>query len=110
MMPLLLTAASTMTCLHGGTVVATPGATRAIAGAPVLRGSDTFVIAGCTFSTPATGPHPCVSVNWVQAATRVKHQGDLVLDEASVGLCLAGDQTPQGTVVIAGTQASVSGL
>ena len=37
-MPALLTSASTMMCLHGGTVVATPGATRAIAGAPVLRG------------------------------------------------------------------------
>jgi hypothetical protein len=109
-MPLLLTAASTMMCLHGGTVVATPGATRAIAGAPVLRGSDTFVIVGCAFSTLATGPHPCVSVNWVQTATRVKHQGDLALNQASIGLCLAGDQTPQGTVVIAATQASVSGL
>jgi hypothetical protein len=108
-MPLLLTAASTMMCLHGGTVIATPGATRAVAGAPVLRGSDTFVIVGCTFSTPA-GPHPCVSVNWLQTATRVKHEGDLVLNEASVGLCIAGDQTPQGTVVIAATQTSVSGL
>ncbi|HEY4042924.1 MAG TPA: hypothetical protein VGM32_13915 [Rhodopila sp.] len=109
-MPLLLTSASTMMCLHGGTVVATPGATRAIAGAPVLRGSDTFTIVGCIFSTVATGPHPCVSVNWVQTATRVRHQGDLALNQASVGLCLAGDQTPQGTVLIAATQASVSGL
>jgi hypothetical protein len=108
-MPFLLTAASTMMCPHGGTVMAAPGATRALAGAPVLRGSDTFVIAGCTFSTPI-GPHPCVSVNWVQTATRVKREGDLVLNEASVGLCVAGDQTPQGTVVIAATQTSVSGL
>jgi hypothetical protein len=109
-MPPLLTAASTLMCPHGGTVVATPGATRASACAPVLRGSDTFGIVGCTFSTPATGPHPCVSVNWVQTGTRVKHGGDLALNQASVGLCIAGDQTPQGTVLIAATQASVSGL
>ena len=108
-MPALLTSASTMMCPHGGTVTATPGSTRASAGAPVLRGSDTFTSAGCPF--PPTGtPHPCVSVNWVQTATRVKHGGDLVLNAASVGLCIAGDQAPQGTVVIASTQAKASGL
>ena len=108
-MPPLLTAASTMMCPHGGTVIATPGSTRAQAGAPVLRGSDTFTIAGCTFQV-AGAPHPCMSVNWVQTATRVKHGGDLVLNQSSVGLCVAGDQTPQGPVVISSTQPSVSGL
>ena len=57
----------------------------------MLRGSDTFIIAGCTFHVRPV-PHPCVSVKWVQTATRVKHGGDLVLNEASVGLCIAGDQ------------------
>ena len=66
-------------------------------------------IAGCTFNV-AGAPHPCVSVNWVQTATRVKHGGDFALNEASVGLCVAGDQTPQGTVLIAATQTQVSGL
>ena len=108
-MPALLTSASTMMCPHGGTVIATPGSTRALAGAPVLRGSDTFTIIGCPF--PPTGtPHPCVSVNWVQTALRVKHGADLVLNEASVGLCVAGDQAPQGTALIAATQPQVSGL
>jgi hypothetical protein len=108
-MPALLTTASTMMCPHGGTVIATPGSTRASAGAPVLRGSDTFTIVGCPF--PPTGtPHPCVSVNWVVTAQRVKHGGDFVLDEASVGLCVAGDQAPQGTVLILATQPQVSGL
>jgi hypothetical protein len=108
-MPALLTAASTMMCPHGGTVMAVPGSTRASAGAPILRSSDTFAIVGCPF--PPTGtPHPCVSVNWVQTATKVKHGGDFVLNQASVGLCIAGDQAPQGPVVIAATQAQVSGL
>ena len=107
-MPALLTSASTMMCPHGGTVMATPGSTQATAGAPILRGSDTFTIAGCTFP-PSGPPHPCVSVNWMVTATRVKHGGDLVLNESSVGLCIAADQAPQGTVIIASTQAQVSG-
>lgn len=108
-MPALLTAASVMMCPHGGTVTATPGATQATVDAPILRGSDTFVVAGCTFP-PSGPPSPCVSVNWVQTATRVKHGGDFVLTEASVGLCVAATQAPQGPVVIASTQPKVSGL
>jgi hypothetical protein len=107
-MPALLTVASSMMCPHGGTVTATPGSTRASAGAPVLRGSDMFVIAGCSLNVSGA-PSPCVSVNWVQTATRVKHGGALVLHEASVGLCLAATQAPQGTVLINSTQAKVSG-
>ena len=107
-MPALLTVASSMMCPHGGTVTATPGSTSARAGAPILRGSDTFVIAGCTFA-PGGAAHPCVSVNWVSTATRVKHGGALVLNQSSVGLCVAGDQAPQGSVLINSTQAQVSG-
>jgi hypothetical protein len=108
-MPALLTSASMMMCPHGGTVIATPGSIRASADAPVLRGSDTFTIVGCPF--PPTGtPHPCVSVNWVFTAQRVKHGGDFVLTESSVGLCLAGDQAAQGTVLVLATQPQVSGL
>ena len=109
-MPALLTAASVMTCPHGGTVMATPGATQATIDAPILRGSDTFVVAGCPFTLPGPVSSPCVSVNWVQTATRVKHGGDFVLTEASVGLCVAATQAPQGPVVISSTQPKVSGL
>jgi hypothetical protein len=108
-MPALITSASTMTCVHGGTVTAVPGSARARAGAAVLRASDTFIIAGCPFA-PGGIAHPCVSVQWVVAAARVQHGGAFVLNEASVGLCLAGDQTPQGMVLIQATQAQVAGL
>jgi uncharacterized Zn-binding protein involved in type VI secretion len=108
-MPALLTASSSMMCPHGGMVMATPGSTRASAGAPILRGSDTFTIAGCAFA-PGGAPHPCVSVNWVSTATRVKHGGALGLNQSSVGLCIAGDQAPQGTVLISSTQSRASGL
>jgi hypothetical protein len=108
-MTALLTAASVMMCPHGGTIRATPRSTRAIADAPILRGSDTFMIAGCSLSS-MTPPSPCVSVQWVQTATRLKHGGDFTLTEASVGLCLAATQSAQGTVMIVSTQAKVVGL
>jgi hypothetical protein len=107
-MPALLTAASTMTCPHGGTVTAIPGSARASAGAPILRASDTFIIAGCPFAPVV--PQPCVSVQWVVAGERVQHAGDFVLNEASFGLCLAADSAPQGTVLVLATQAQASGL
>jgi hypothetical protein len=108
-MPALLTVASTMMCPHGGTVTAIPGQTSVTAGAPVLRGSDTFLIAGCPFFI---GPDysPCLTVQWVETATRVKAGGDFVLNEASVGLCLAATQAPQGTALILQTQPRSSGL
>jgi hypothetical protein len=108
-MPALLTASSTMMCPHGGTVTAVPGQTQAMAEAPLLRGSDTFIIAGCPFVIVLV-PSPRVSVQWVQTAMRVKAGGDLVLNEASVGLCLAATQAPQGAVLIVQTQPKVSGL
>jgi hypothetical protein len=107
MMPALLTTASTLMCPHGGTVTGSPGATHAAADAVVLRASDTFTIAGCPFNV-AGAPSPCVSVLWVVPATRVKHGGDFVLNQSSVGLCLGA--APQGTVIVASTQSSASGL
>jgi hypothetical protein len=107
-MPPLLTTASVMTCPHGGMVTAAPGSPNAQAGAPILRGSDTFIIAGCAFNIAGV-PSPCVSVNWVVTATRVR-AGSLVLNEASMGLCVAATQAPQGPVVIASAQPNVSGL
>ena len=109
-MPALLTVASTLMCPHGGMITATPASTRATAGAPILSGADTFVIAGCAFA-PGGVPSPCVSVNWLQTATRVKHGGNLALNASSVGLCLAATQAPQGTVLINSPgQSSVNGL
>ena len=107
-MSALLTAAATMLCPHGGTVLAIPGSSRASAGAPILRVSDTTTIAGCAFA-PGGVPSPCVTVQWTAPAGRVQHGGDPVLTEASVGLCLAATQAPQGSVLIAATQARVSG-
>jgi hypothetical protein len=107
----ILTTASTMNCLHGGTVQAISANTRVrCAGDFALRASDTFLVVGCGFSTPATGPHPCVSVQWVSTATRSKVIGDPPLNDSSVGLCVAADQAVQGTVLIGAVQPRVAGV
>ena len=109
-MPGFLTAAASMTCPHGGTVIATPSGANALAGgSPVLTAADTFTIAGCPFNVAAV-PQPCVSVNWIQPAARSTRSGAATLTQASVGLCVGPTQSPQGPVVIASTQQQVSGL
>jgi hypothetical protein len=107
-MPSLLTTASVMMCPHGGTVTATTSNTKARAdGAFLLRSSDLFTIAGCSFNVVV--PHPCVQVKWVAPAQQSKASGDFTLTEASVGLCVAADQAVQGTVLIQSTQPKVAG-
>lgn len=108
-MAALLTSASIMMCPHGGTVTAIPGQSSVTAESPVLRGSDTCIIAGCPFNIAGV-PNPCVTVQWISTSTRVQAGGDFVLDESSVGLCLAATQAPQGTVLILYTQPSAGGL
>ncbi len=108
-MPGFLTTASVMMCPHGGSVQAASSNTKVLAGgAPILRRSDVFVIAGCAFVV-GVAPHPCVTVQWVQAAAR-STIGDATLTMASIGLCQAADQSVQGPVIIASTQQSAQGL
>lgn len=105
----LLNTSSTMMCPHGGTVTAITSNTKAkAAGDFILRASDTFTIAGCSFMIGNT-PHPCVQVQWVQPDMQSKVTSDSTLSEESVGLCVAADQAAQGTVLINFTQQKVSG-
>jgi hypothetical protein len=105
----LLNSSSVMMCPHGGTVSAVTSNTKVLAaGDQVLRASDTFVIAGCPFVIGFV-PSPCVSVQWIAPDTQSQAVGDFTLSENSVGLCLAGTQAPQGTVLINFTQTQVSG-
>lgn len=105
----LLNTASQMMCPHGGTVSAATSNTQArVGGSFALRASDTFTVAGCALNISGA-PHPCVRVQWVQPAAQSKAAGDFSLTQQSVGLCVAGDQAVQGTVLITSTQPQVSG-
>jgi hypothetical protein len=108
-MAALLNVSSLLMCPHGGTVTAISANTRVkAAGDFLLRPSDTFTIAGCTLNV-AGALHPCVQVQWVQPGLQSKAVGDPTLNEQSVGLCAAGDQAVQGTVLINFTQPRVTG-
>ncbi len=105
----LLNASSTLMCPHGGTVSITTSHSKVKGGGDFLvLSSDTFQIAGCPF-TLGIVPHPCVLVQWVQPAARSQVESNATLTEASVGLCVAADQTPQGPVQIVATQSQVAG-
>ena len=109
-MPQLLTTASTLLCPHGGSVSAATANTRSnAAGAPLVRASDTFTVAGCPFTLPSGTFHPCVTVQWVQTAQASRVFGGQTLNDASVGLCKAADQAVQGTVQIVAAQPRVRG-
>jgi hypothetical protein len=108
-MPGLLNVSSVMMCPHGGQVQSITSNTQVQAvGDFVLRSSDTFLIAACPFFL-GPDPHPCMTVQWVQPAARSQVSSDYTLTEASVGLCVAADQTPQGPVTIVATQPRVAG-
>jgi hypothetical protein len=95
-------------CPHGGTVTITSANTRAKAGAPIATAADTFVVAGCPFTLPGPTPSPCVRVQWMVPAARLKVGGSPALDASSVGVCIAATGAPQGPVVVQSTQSRVS--
>jgi len=105
----LLTTSSVLMCPHGGSVQITSTNTRAKASDALATASDTFMITGCPVVI-GTQPHPCVLIQWVVTATRCKAGGQALLNESSVGLCLAPDQAPQGTAQIVSVQSKVTGL
>jgi hypothetical protein len=84
--------------MHGGKVQNVPSGPRVfINGAdPVATAVDTFTIAGCPFSTPATGPMPCLTVTWITPALRVTSMGRALLLQTSVGTTNGPTMAPQG--------------
>ncbi|MBN3753677.1 hypothetical protein G3N95_12065 [Paraburkholderia sp. Tr-20389] len=109
-MPALLNTQSMLMCPHGGTVQTIPGNQNVmIGGAVAARSTDTFIITGCPYML-GPAPHPCVQVKWVQPAAKSQADGDFLLTQSSVGLCIAPDQAVQGTVLINMAQQQVTGL
>ena len=88
----LLDASSTVMCAHGGQAQPTAVNARvSVGGQPTLVLSSSHVVSACSFSTPG-GPNPCVTAQWVVAATRVLSSGQPVLLKDSQAIC-----TPNGT-------------
>lgn len=104
-----LTTASQLKCPHGGTVsISTSNMTTDADGSKIARVSDTFTIAGCSFTLPGPKPSPCMKVQWIVPDVRVRVGGNPTLSTTSVGLCLSADSIPQGPVTISSTQSKVA--
>jgi len=97
-------------CPHGGQISTASSNTRVkVGGQFVATSADTSTIAGCPFSIPGSGPHPCVKVQWMVPAVRVKINQQAALLQTSTALCLAPDQVPQGPPQVTVVQMRVKG-
>jgi hypothetical protein len=107
----LVTTASTLLCAHGGqvSIISTNLRVR-VGGQPAALAGDTYLIAGCPFLAPPPVPNPCLQVQWVVPAARVRVLGQPVVLQASTGLGLDAKQVPQGPVSVVATQPRVGGL
>ncbi|WP_417067321.1 hypothetical protein [Niveibacterium terrae] len=103
----LLHAGATVLCSHGGQ--AQPGAPNPrvlVSGMATVTIAAPWVVAGCGMPPPPAGNGPCISAQFVSAATRVQANGQplLLLDSQA-------SAAPTGTpLIIAATQTRVMAI
>ena len=96
-------------CPHQGLAqVVTTNARVKVSGMFVALQNDVCTVAGCPFFT-GPNPSPCLTVQWLVPAVRVKVMGQPVLLKTSQGLCKNPAQVPQGPPQIKMTQPRVKG-
>src|SRR5262249_2273931 len=102
----LLHAGAQVQCLHVGTAQPTAVNTRVlVSGQPTVVVSAPYAVAGCALPPPPGGNGPCVTAQWVTAATRVMSLGQPVLLQDSQAVC-----APSGTgLLVLATQTRVTG-
>lgn len=110
---LLLHVGATAVCPHGGQVSSISTNIRVrVSGQFVTTVNDTFTVAACPFQVPigtGTKPQPCVKVQWIVPAVRVRVGGQPVLLKTSAGICQSAEQIPQGPPNVTVTQIRVKG-
>lgn len=101
----LLHIGASVQCAHGG--IAQPAVVEPrvlVVGQPIVTQPSVYMVAGCALPPPANGP--CVTAQWVSAATRVFAEGLPVLLQDSQAIC-----APTGTpLLVAVTQVRVKGV
>ena len=96
----LLHLGATVTCAHGGQATPTaPNPRVLVAGQPAVTLASPYVVAGCAFPPPPAANGPCVSAQYVTAATRVLVDAQPVLLMDSQAIC-APTGTPLLQVVV----------
>lgn len=104
---------ATIMCPHAGSVTANASNTRVkVGGQLVVTQNDIFTVGGCPFQVPVgagTKPQPCVKVQWLKVALRVKVGGQFVVLQDSNGICQSAEQIPQGPPNVVQQQVRVKG-
>lgn len=101
---------ATAICPHGGQISTMPGNPRVkVSSQLVATMADQSLVAACAFMA-GPKPQPCVKVQWLVPAVRVRAGGQPVLLQDSVGLCLSAEQIPQGPPMVIATQPRVKGM
>ena len=102
----LLHQGATVLCLHGGQAQPTvPDPRVTVSNQPVVTLQSPYVVAGCTLPPPPAANGPCVSAQFITAATRITVGGAPVLLQDSQAIC-----APSGTTLnIVLTQVRVKG-
>ena len=97
---------ATVLCAHGGQAMPTVTNPRVmVSGQPIVMQPAPFTITGCPFNVSGS-PVPCVTAQWITAATRIISNGMPVLLMDSQAIC-----TPNGTpLLITVTQTRVTGI
>ena len=102
----LLHVGATVMCAHGGQAQPTvPNPRVTVSGQPTGTMTAPYAVAGCPFNVSGA-PVPCVTGQWVTAATRLTSNGQPLLLLDSQAIC-----APNGTpLLIVATQPRVTGM
>ena len=103
----LLHVGATVMCAHGGQAQpAVPNPRVLVSGQPTVTIASPYLVAGCAMPPPTAGNGPCVTAQFVTAATRVLSNGQPLLLIDSQAVCV-----PTGTPLIpAVTQVRATGM
>ena len=92
----LLHVGATVLCSHAGQAQATvPNPRVTVSGQPTVTISGPYVVAGCALPPPPGANGPCVTAQFVSAATRVTSNGQPLLLFDSQAVC-----APTGTPLL----------
>jgi hypothetical protein len=106
---MLLHVGAVIMCSHAGQVQIAPGNPRVtLGGQPAATTADSFVVAGCPFVV-GTASQPCLRIDWIVPAARVKIGGSPAVLSTSTGLGIGPTQAPQGPPIVSTSQMRVSG-
>jgi hypothetical protein len=102
----LLHQGATVICAHGGQAQPTaPNPRVKVGGQMIVTQAAPHTVAGCVFNVSGA-PSPCITAQWIVAATRVRAGSVAVLMQDSQATCI-----PNGTpVTILVTQVRVKGM